>query len=90
MGMTLSQEMPCRNGRQQIVCGSLNMSQKAVETAAENLRKMAVVLGSSLFVAGVGSTTPASQDFIVMSQCDVPGRVKSRGGVFHSDRGLTI
>ncbi|CAK0784046.1 hypothetical protein CVIRNUC_007249 [Coccomyxa viridis] len=47
-----SSTVTCRNGRQQIVCGPLNMSQKAVETAAENLRKMAVVLGSSLFVAG--------------------------------------
>ena len=56
--MILSQEMLCRNGRQQIVCGSLNMSQKVVETAAENLRKMAVVLGSSLLMAGVGSTGP--------------------------------
>ena len=67
MAVILRQELPCRNGRQQIVCGPLNMSQKAVETAAENLRKMAVVLGSSLLVAGVGLTTPCFPKL----KCDV-------------------
>ena len=76
MGMIPSQGMLCRHGRQQVVCGSLNISQKAVETAAENLRKMAVVLGSSLLVAGVGSTAPC----FPRVQCDVLWRDKSSGG----------
>ena len=62
------------------------MSQKAVETAAENLRKMAVVLGSSLFVAGVGLTIP----LLPRLQFDVPWRAKSRGVVSHFGRGLTV
>ena len=47
-----------RSGRQQISCGAVSNPQNALETAARNLQKMAVVLGSSLFVAGVCHILP--------------------------------
>ncbi|CAL5226054.1 g8866 [Coccomyxa viridis] len=47
-----STAVSCRVARQQVICGSVQSPQNVIQTATQNLQKMAIVLGSSLFVAG--------------------------------------